>query len=577
MKLPGAKKIILPITFLLLVTLCITIFTLAATTTTTYSSPQTTMHSLDDIYALIDGTPTSTPTLYPNVGPDSPSMHSISELYIKLANLIHAEDLASSSVTYLGVTGGNPTPEPLATSTKEFDPASTPGTITGFTLDDIYNLVTNTTDGTSRLATTSHESFEPTSSPTIGTMHTLGDIYDELSTLIDPTNIATGTVYLGRVGRYAPILSCDSNCLALLREGLVAYYPLDSDVSDYSGNSLNGENHGAVANSSSVINGAYNFAYNSIGVSDFPSIENNITFSFWVKPSPGFNGEILSKRLGGTSGEYSVQWVSDDSKITFNTQTMDPNTQIEERSWYNMDAKTEMNSVPADVWSHVVIEYNSSNILMYVNGELQYQSPTMSGDIVANSQPFCLGATGCGADYFIGSLDEVAVWNRALSEAEIDEVYNNGNGFSLIIPGNPENVPPMDFCSHSATDPYCWSADDIIPGPTFWGPMGVVTGANSDNDGAANSALLVGSDYSAAYACANLTEGDHHDWYLPAKQQLNDAFLNNITGFQTGPYWSSTENLYDPSVNAWSVIYQNGVQIGNDKDDSRYNLVRCLR
>jgi len=179
------------------------LFVLAGTDLVNTSEPAITMHSLDDIYALIDGTPTSTPTLYPNVGPDSPSMHSISELYIKLANLIHAEDLASSSVTYLGVTGGTSTPANLDPITKEFDPTSTPGTITGFTLDDIYNLVTNTTDGTSRLATTSHESFEPTSSPTIGTMHTLGDIYDELYTLIDPANIATGTVYLGRVGNYS--------------------------------------------------------------------------------------------------------------------------------------------------------------------------------------------------------------------------------------------------------------------------------------------------------------------------------------------------------------------------------------
>jgi len=202
MKLLGDKKIILPITFLLLLTLCITAFTMAGTDLVNTSEPAITMHSLDDIYALIDGTPTSTPTLYPNVGPDSPSMHSISELYIKLANLIHAEDLASSSVTYLGVTGGTSTPANLDPITKEFDPTSTPGTITGFTLDDIYNLVTNTTDGTSRLATTSHESFEPTSSPTVGTMHTLDEIYNKLSTLIDPANIATGTVYLGVPGTY---------------------------------------------------------------------------------------------------------------------------------------------------------------------------------------------------------------------------------------------------------------------------------------------------------------------------------------------------------------------------------------
>jgi hypothetical protein len=191
------------VSFFLIAVLGLGIFVLAGNELTKTSSPQTTMHSIDDIYALIDGTSTTTPTLYPNNGPDSPSMHSVSELYIKLANLIQAGDLASSGVTYLGVTGGSSTPEPLDTITKEFDPTSNPGTITGFTLDDIYNLVTNTTDGSSRLTTTSHEFFEPTGSPNTGTMHTLGEIYNALLHLIVPENIVDSETYLGVTGNYA--------------------------------------------------------------------------------------------------------------------------------------------------------------------------------------------------------------------------------------------------------------------------------------------------------------------------------------------------------------------------------------
>lgn len=186
--------------FSFLLAICFIGVVVWAGTVTTTSSPEATGYTLTDIYNLIDNNATTTSAnhdLYPSSGPAS-SLQSISDIYVALANLIQAENLASTSVTYLGVTGGTAedTPEAVASITKDFTPNTVAGSVINFTLDDIYHLITDNT----RISTPS-QTFAPAGAPA-ETMHTLAEIYTELSTLISPENIATGTTYLGVTGTY---------------------------------------------------------------------------------------------------------------------------------------------------------------------------------------------------------------------------------------------------------------------------------------------------------------------------------------------------------------------------------------
>ena len=166
------------------------------------SAPESTSYTLSDIYNLIHNNSTTTEAshnIYPNTDTGTPTMYSISELYVELSNLIDQTKLSSSSVTYLGVTGGVD-PTEVSAITKDFDPITQAGTVIGFTLDDIYNLITNNT----RPLTPDHP-YTPSSEPA-GTQHTLTDIYNKLAGIPDPfilpETIATGTIYLGVTGTY---------------------------------------------------------------------------------------------------------------------------------------------------------------------------------------------------------------------------------------------------------------------------------------------------------------------------------------------------------------------------------------
>jgi hypothetical protein len=156
---------------------------------------------------------------------------------------------------------------------------------------------------------------------------------------------------------------------------------------------------------------------------------------------------------------------------------------------------------------------------------------------------------------------------------------------TYIAIGSGTGVVVVDRCSHSATDPDCWSTGDVIPGYTVWSDEFVITRAQSDTSGLLNTATVMdrnypttGGNYQAVEACYNLTEGGYYDWYLPAKNQLVDAYNNNITGFQSDIYWSSTEWSGYPELYVWSVLMRPGQ--GNTSWNYKYipnHLVRCLR
>ena len=84
-------------------------------------------------------------------------------------------------------------------------------------------------------------------------------------------------------------------------------------------------------------------------------------------------------------------------------------------------------------WHHLAVNYDGSTIKTFLDGSLE-NSKAASITIDTNSIGLLLGktygsqVTGGSAEAFEGSMDEVAFWNRTLSDAEILSIYNNANG-----------------------------------------------------------------------------------------------------------------------------------------------------
>ena len=92
------------------------------------------------------------------------------------------------------------------------------------------------------------------------------------------------------------------------------------------------------------------------------------------------------------------------------------------RDWYTAEGT----AVSTGEWHHLAATYEPGTIRLYVDGELADEE-TFRGELSSSSYPLGIGRSTFDTDRgFQGSIDEVAIWGRALSEDEIGRVHERG-------------------------------------------------------------------------------------------------------------------------------------------------------
>jgi len=83
--------------------------------------------------------------------------------------------------------------------------------------------------------------------------------------------------------------------------------------------------------------------------------------------------------------------------------------------------------LPTNTWSHVAVTWNGATLRLYVNG-VQVASRAVAGTLPTTSNPLRIGGNANWGEYFAGAIDEVRVYNRALSAAEVQSDMNTPIG-----------------------------------------------------------------------------------------------------------------------------------------------------
>src|SRR3954468_6694208 len=156
------------------------------------------------------------------------------------------------------------------------------------------------------------------------------------------------------------------------------------------------------------------------------ALSSGMTLEAWVNPSAnagtgpndGWRTVIMKERAGvGLSyGLYSNDGDSNPSRPA--GYIRNNGTDVE---------ATAGPAVPLGVWTHLAVTYDGTTMRLYVNGVLR-NSVTASGGINASTAPLRIGGNTVfsvpGTEYFAGLIDEVRIYNRALSAAEITADMN---------------------------------------------------------------------------------------------------------------------------------------------------------
>ena len=225
-----------------------------------------------------------------------------------------------------------------------------------------------------------------------------------------------------------------------LSSGLVGHWTFDGGDTDWTTDStgtlsdVSGSGYdGTILGSTQKVfptRGVIGQAGNFDGVNDYVINASQISA---VTANSDYSVSAWIKYSETTTGSYFIasQVISSSDRFTFTVEGTAAAGSFIHFAHYNGTSYngTRANPKPADTWHHVVAVNRSSGTVhdLYVDGVLSNDSTggggTNPGSSAAN---FRVGQAGTGGP-FLGQIDDVRVYNQALTQAEITRLYNMGN------------------------------------------------------------------------------------------------------------------------------------------------------
>lgn len=238
------------------------------------------------------------------------------------------------------------------------------------------------------------------------------------------STVEIAQLYLGRSQYPFKKRISTSNSFTNLNTGLVSYYALDGHVNDAlnvnNGTPFGIEYTAATINKGAVFSGIAT-TYVDIGTtSSFSFMQNTgvFTIALWVKFKDVLTVPqyiLSSTATGSEKGLFVGTWETPYRAVMVLTNGTN-----------NVITAVADNVYPNNNWNHIAVVGDGVNITFYTNGVGQLASGSMSGFSTGNStRTMYMGKINGGFfnDAFNGTMDELGIWNRALSSEEVNRLY----------------------------------------------------------------------------------------------------------------------------------------------------------
>lgn len=227
-------------------------------------------------------------------------------------------------------------------------------------------------------------------------------------------------------------------------EGMAAEYVFNGNAVDESGNGFNGTLYGPTLCADRF--GKADKAYNFNGIDNYISLaptsemgltDSSITISAW------FNVSTFDQTFHGDQaiiGNDSVEWTYGCLQVLIRTDTSYGGTHIRNPlfGFYTTAGTGNADlygatTIEPQIWMHILVSYDRTTKLqsIYINGQCD-TSMTTDGNYTGTSNLMIGRVIGglnvLGSNYFTGSIDDVRIYRRALTNEEIQALYHE-NGW----------------------------------------------------------------------------------------------------------------------------------------------------
>lgn len=359
-------------------------------------------------------------------------------------------------------------------------------------------------------------------------------------------------------------------------DGLVGYWPLNATTADYA--SAVTTNYalsatGGFTNPSgryNETNGSYRFdGSNYLDAADQNQydLSSEYTISVWINRNAAGVMRIVDKATANNCDGYNFDITSDNRLRLLYCIVNGVGQDVVSGT-----------AVPVNQWVHVLGTFSGTRqqARLYINGHLDAEKSTGAGVSLTNALSVRLGMDHSGANGFSGAMADVRLYNRVLSEGEINELAQDALSTQV---GASYNTGATGLLTH-----YDFNAQGATPSLTDRGPMGLnltalnSPAAHSGKDGDTAGAFYLNStnQYLTNSTTTGLPMSAHPrtlcGWIKPASYPAantghilvsysgttrSQLGLGNYSGSQ-GVDYHSNDNLvhipYTVPLNTWSHL-----------------------
>jgi hypothetical protein len=213
----------------------------------------------------------------------------------------------------------------------------------------------------------------------------------------------------------------------VVTDGLVMYLTFDdADIQGITVNDVWGNNDGALVGDPQIVPGKVNEALEFDGEDDYVEVPDDASLQLWETYT--LEAWIYEKEI------RSSRFIDKCTAGTSDGPHFDnhPGTKLRACSGGCVTSDADFT---LDAWYHVVNTFDNGDVKFYMDGVLVGEGAAES-PLTGNDLSFKVAADSNGANLFLGIIDEVRVYNRALSEAEVGQNFAaDGLDTAAINPG----------------------------------------------------------------------------------------------------------------------------------------------